>query len=188
LDRESTTRRQSIQLQFSDNNLLASQSDAVRYDAAAAADFIRHELVKAGISFTFETVFSHPSKLDFLHEAQDQGYQVYLYFISTVSPEINISRIKQRVHMGEHDVADEKVRDRYELSLSLLPALARIARRAYLFDNSANDVGIKMCAEIDEQQRIFIPDEDLPWWIVDRFLQHLFSSHTIDVSPEWPLN
>ncbi len=43
---------------------------------AIVADFIRQELIRKKISFSFETVFSHPSKLDLIDLAHKNGYKV----------------------------------------------------------------------------------------------------------------
>lgn len=43
---------------------------------------------------------SHVSKVEFLREAQIQGFKTYLYFVSTVDPDINIARVNYRVSMG----------------------------------------------------------------------------------------
>lgn len=72
------------------------------------SDLIREELLKRDISFTMETVFSHPDKVSFMQRAKDAGYKVYLYFVSTENPEINIKRVEGRVAAGGHDVPTKK--------------------------------------------------------------------------------
>ncbi len=49
------------------------------YLAATVADFLRHQLLAARLSFTFESVMSHRSKLEFLQLAAATGYRTYLY-------------------------------------------------------------------------------------------------------------
>ena len=61
------------------------------YFASVAGDFLRQKLLAQKISFTFETVMSHPSKVELLAEAQRAGYRTYLYFVATEDPAINIS-------------------------------------------------------------------------------------------------
>lgn len=41
----------------------------------------------------YETVFSHPSKLEIIQQARSFGYFVRLFFICTESPRINIDRV-----------------------------------------------------------------------------------------------
>ena len=91
------------------------------YFASVIADFIRQRLLEAKQSFTFESVMSHPSKIEFMRMAQAQGYRTYLYFVSTENPRINIERVAIRVRAGGHPVRDDLVRSRYERSLDLLP-------------------------------------------------------------------
>jgi predicted ABC-type ATPase len=47
--------------------------------ASAISDYIRQQLLDAGISFTFETVMSDRSKIELLALAKAKGYRVYVY-------------------------------------------------------------------------------------------------------------
>jgi predicted ABC-type ATPase len=106
--------------------------------AQVLADFLRKKLLKEKKKFSFETVFSHPSKLDIMRQAAAAGYKVYLYFVSTESPEINIYRVEVRKAKGGHDVNPEKIRSRYKRSLDLLYEAAQIAYQTFFFDNSTD--------------------------------------------------
>ncbi len=106
--------------------------------AQILADFLRKKLVAAKKKFSFETVFSHPSKLEIMREAQSEGYKVYLYFVSTESPEINIFRVALRVKQDGHNVPEDKIRSRYYRSLDLLYEAAQITHQSFFFDNSTN--------------------------------------------------
>lgn len=64
--------------------------------AQIIADFLRKRLLQEKKRFSFETVFSHPSKLDIMRKAREEGYKVYLYFVSTESPVINKFRVQAR--------------------------------------------------------------------------------------------
>jgi predicted ABC-type ATPase len=76
------------------------------YFASVISDFLRQRLLEKGVSFTFETVMSHRSKVEFMREAQARGYRIYLYFVSTENPIINIDRV------GDQKVTDQKVTKR----------------------------------------------------------------------------
>ena len=133
------------------------------YLAMVVADLLREKLLSLKKSFTMETVFSHEDKLTFIERAIKEGYKVYLYFISTESPEINLKRIEGRVKAGGHDVPAEKVVQRYERTMqNLLPAL-RLSYRAYLFDNSGIET-IKV-AEKYTDGSIFL-EEKIPSWVL----------------------
>lgn len=86
--------------------------------------------------FSFETVFSHPSKLDIMRQARENGYKVYLYFVSTESPEINVYRVQLRKEKGGHDVPVDKIKSRYTRSLDLLYEASQLAYQTFFFDNS----------------------------------------------------
>lgn len=45
------------------------------YVASIIASFFREELVKQKLTFSFETVMSHPTKVEFLSEAKLKGYK-----------------------------------------------------------------------------------------------------------------
>ncbi len=118
------------------------------YFAAFLADFIRQSLMNAGISFSMETVMSHPSKLDIMRLAHQKKFRIYLYYVSTESAEINIGRVRTRVKEGGHNVPDEKVRTRYVRSLDNLLEAIKLSNRAYLFDNSGKRY--QLVAEYDQ--------------------------------------
>lgn len=106
--------------------------------AQVVADFLRKKLLTEGKRFSFETVFSHESKLEIMKEARALGYKVYLYFVSTESPEINKARVVSRKAKGGHDVPEDLIEKRYYRSLELLFDACQIAYQAYFFDNSTD--------------------------------------------------
>ena len=70
------------------------------YFASVAVDVLRRHLLERRISFTFESVMSHPGKVELLAQAQQRGYRTYLYYVATDDPEINVSRVRNRVGLG----------------------------------------------------------------------------------------
>ncbi len=104
--------------------------------AQIIADFLRKELIADKRKLSFETVFSHPSKLDIMRQAKEEGYKVYLYFVSTEGPEINKYRVNLRVKEKGHNVPPDKIASRYYRSLDQLYDAAQLAYQAYFFDNS----------------------------------------------------
>jgi predicted ABC-type ATPase len=88
-------------------NILHVNTIVDSYLAADLAEFIRQQLLANDISFTYETVMSHESKLAFLKLAKEKEYKIYLYFIATEDPEINISRVDVRINQNGHAVAPE---------------------------------------------------------------------------------
>lgn len=132
------------------------------YWASVLADFIRHKLLAAKRSFTFETVMSSPDKVAFLHKAQQAGYRSYLYFVATQDPEINVARVQYRVATGGHPVAEDKIRSRYVRSLKLLPEALAYTNRAYIFDNSGSER--VWLAEVTDGIEIEMKTDQMPAW------------------------
>ena len=108
---------------------------------------------------------SHKSKIDFLQTAKEQGYRIYLYFVATEDPEINISRVNVRVAQHGHNVAPDVVIRRYYKSLQQLKAAVKISNRAYIWDNSGT--ASLLIAEITDGEDVAIMDTNkVPNWFV----------------------
>ncbi|SEK34163.1 Zeta toxin [Roseateles sp. YR242] len=118
------------------------------YLASVLADAVRRELLEEAKTFTFETVMSSRDKVDFMKEARERGYRVYLYFVATDDPEINLDRVRRRVMQGGHPVPEAKVRKRYRESIDLMTEACQVAHRAYIFDNSGSKH--KLLVEFEE--------------------------------------
>jgi predicted ABC-type ATPase len=143
------------------------------YLAATVAEFLRQKLLAERASFTFETVMSHRSKVDILKAARLQGYRTYLYFIATETPRINIDRVRLRVSSGGHDVPEDKIVERYERSLQLLPEAIYRSDRAFLFDNSG-DLDQRVCfAEFEGGTRLTLRTSNVPRWFKRSVLDKL---------------
>ncbi len=112
-------------------------SDEERARAAQAeAEARRQACLAARESFSFETVMSHPSKVEILRQARDAGFATALYFVSTEAADLNVARVRQRVALGGHPVPEDRIISRYARTMSLLPAAIDVADRVLLFDNS----------------------------------------------------
>ena len=145
------------------------------YFASVLVDFIRGKLLQAGLTFTFETVMSHPSKVDLLAKAQQAGYRTYLYYVATDAPEINVSRVANRVALKGHDVPSEKIITRYYKSLELLIEAVRHTNRAYIFDNSSNnaDDTHTWLAEITDGRMLELKTNQVPAWFKNAVLDKI---------------
>lgn len=99
------------------------------------ADARRAALIASGKSFVSETVFSHPSKIALIQEAQAARYSVVLLVVCMDQPERLILRVRQRVSEGGHAVPDQRILDRYPRTLTHLKVAVRLADMAMLFDN-----------------------------------------------------
>lgn len=106
------------------------------YHASFVATYLAQKLFESGQSFAFETVMSHPSKLDFLRIAKSQGYKTYLYFIFTDDLNTNLARVQLRVSDGGHGVSPEHTLARATRTFDLLPQAFSLADSAFVIDNS----------------------------------------------------
>ena len=155
-------------------NIQFDVSEIDSYLCARIIDYIRLEFLRLKISFTFETVMSHISKVEFLQEDKRQGFKTYLYYVSTVDPMINIARVKYRVSVGGHPVPEQKIVERYYRSMDLLMQAVDASDRTYLFDNSSNGEKAAFIAEIQSAETLKMnPDvHKLPWWFAEKVLKN----------------
>lgn len=164
-------------LRFNDNKLIFHNVEVNAYFAAVAADFLRQSLLAAGVSFTLETVMSSPDKIALLQQAQAQGFRTYLYYVATEDPDINISRVQNRVGQGGHPVPQDKIVERYHRSLALLFEAIQHTNRAYIFDNSSHDQ--VWLAEITDGNVLEMKAPTMPFW----FKAALWDPFTEDAHP-----
>ena len=152
------------------NNIFKTTAKIDSYLAADLAEFIRQQLLMKGISFTYETVMSHKGKIDFMQQAIDSGFRVYLYYIATEDPEINVNRVNVRIAQEGHSVDPEIIKKRYYKSLeNLLPAV-KATNRAYIFDNSQKQA--RLIAEVTDGQNVVINNLfDIPNWVAQYLYQ-----------------
>lgn len=137
-------------------NTLKVSTKIDSYLAADLAEFIRIEVMDYNLSFSYKTVMSHESKIDFFQKALDKGYRVYLYYIATEDPEININRVNVRVAQNGHSVAPEVIKSRYYRSLHNLKYAVKKTNRAYIFDNSG--AVAQLVAEVTDGVDVKITD------------------------------
>ena len=107
----------------------------VRSEAARAwADARRTALMAERTPFASETVFSHPSKLALIQEAQRHGFTVALYIVALDDPARLLERVAQRVREGGHSVPPERILARYPRTMEHLAQAVRLADVSYLYD------------------------------------------------------
>lgn len=128
-----------IDIFVKENFIVDASKETHSYEGAFIASFIRHLLIAQNKSFSFETVMSHTSKIDEIRQVVSLGYNAYLYFVCIDSPEVNVSRVNNRVEKGGHEVAEDKIIDRYYRTLENLHLALPHCYRAYLFDNSGKE-------------------------------------------------
>jgi predicted ABC-type ATPase len=122
--------------------------------AAHRAAEIREDCLIQRRSLAFETVLSMPDKLEFIRRARERGFFVRVFFVGTDDPSINAKRVALRVMSGGHDVPIRKIVERYARSLTNCVTAARLADRAYVYDNSIESALARLLFRTAEGQLV----------------------------------
>jgi predicted ABC-type ATPase len=130
--------------------------------AAELAEQRRKAALESGAPFAFETVLSTPGKLALFDEARDKGFSVDLIFITTANAAINTERVGFRVAKGGHPVPADKIAERYERAMQLLPSAIQKADTAEVYDNSSSERGPLLVA-MKNGDHLDYDDAGLPW-------------------------
>lgn len=104
--------------------------------ASVFADKLKLQLIKMNRDFVFETVLSTPRNLKLLEQSKKQGAIIDCIYVLTRNPDINVRRVSKRVQQGGHSVPEQKIRDRYERCMKILPELIEICDIVKLIDNT----------------------------------------------------
>lgn len=150
------TRLKSSGIPFINADLIAKElfpdsPEQHSYDAAAIAQHKRENLLLEGRSFCFETVFSHPSKIDFLAKAKALGYEVNMVFIHLVENQLNLARVNQRVSNGGHDVPATKIIERIPRLVAHVKKAIPLCDQVLILDNSSAANPFEIVAVIKNQ-------------------------------------
>ena len=142
------------------------------YDAAILAGQLRLQLLREERTFCFETVFSHPSKIDFVAQAKTLGYEIILVFIHLSDVSLNQARVAQRISEGGHHVPDEKVMSRIPRVLKLIKQTLPLCNQVYILDNSRADNPFQQVAVIRDSQ-INFQQHVMPDWAKELLSDYL---------------
>ncbi|MBZ2436235.1 zeta toxin family protein [Xanthomonas perforans] len=123
----------------------------------------RRQLMAERKSLVTESTFSHPSKVDLVRDAKAAGYEVVLYHVNVRSPNLSVMRVADRVSKGGHPVPEDKIRQRYDRNQPLIREAAKLADRAYIFDNSQLGKAHELSV-ILERGNAIRASENVPAW------------------------
>lgn len=105
-------------------------------EAAVKAEQLRKSMIAEKKDFTFETVLSTERNLLLLKKAKEQGYFVRGIYVLTANVDINVVRVSAREALGGHGVPEDKIRERYDKALALIPELVKVCDILHVYDNS----------------------------------------------------
>lgn len=137
------------------------------YTMALFANFLQDRFMQRGESFSQETVFSHPSKIEALKRAHELGYRTYLYFVATPTPSVNKLRVAGRVAQGGHDVPVDKIVSRYSRSIAQIKGALPYVSRAFFFDNGGSEMVYLGQYTPERGLSLAVGENKLPKWFCE---------------------
>jgi predicted ABC-type ATPase len=116
-------------------NPTLSQTEA---NSAAWREGVRllKRAINEGLDFAFETTLGANTIPRLLMKAAEAGIEIYVWYVGLESAELHITRVKNRVARGGHDISEADIRKRYERSRLNLIELLPVLRGLRMFDNS----------------------------------------------------
>ena len=89
-------------------------------------------------TFAFETTLSGRSYLRLIRQLKKQGYKVHFFFLAVKTVDVALSRVRDRVLKGGHDIPETVIRRRFGRSIKNFFAEYRpLADSWYLFEIQA---------------------------------------------------
>jgi predicted ABC-type ATPase len=140
-------RRQTPTLTVAEANLLAVQRAELEVDA----------LIEAGRDVLVETILSTDKYASGMLRARARGFQIEMIYVSLRDPELHVRRVANRVALGGHDVASDKIVARWERSHANLQRFVPLLDRLLVFDNSDEGGRVKLIAE-KRRRRVIVHD------------------------------
>lgn len=122
------------------SGLSAFQPENVAFDAGRIMLKRLNSLAKQKVSFAFETTLASRFYANWLKELINQGFEFHLLYIWLQSPELAVERVKERVRLGGHTIAEDVIYRRYYKGLKNFKQLyCPIATSWSIFNNSTLD-------------------------------------------------
>jgi predicted ABC-type ATPase len=118
-----------------------------------------HQFAGKGIDFAFETTLSGKLYVNLLKSLKAKGYRIHLFFLWIPNSGLAISRIKNRVAEGGHDVPAEDVIRRFNRSIANFFRLYQPLSDSWLLFNNAESNPI-LIAQM-KSGRMTLMDRDL---------------------------
>lgn len=121
---------------YSNADDVVSSTGMSYLEAARQVEERRLNSIRNREDFSFETVLSSDHSMNIIRRAKEAGYFVKCFFVLTVSPELNVHRVKSRVESGGHDVDAETIVRRYSKSLGNIKELLTLCDILHIYDNT----------------------------------------------------
>jgi predicted ABC-type ATPase len=123
--------------------------------------------VRRRVSFAFEATLSGRGHIVLLRQLRAKGYRIHIFFLWVRSVDLALSRVRERVSRGGHDVPEAVVRRRFDRSMrNFLAHYRQLADNWILFENSGSTPAV---IALDEDRKVRIMDEKLYSGLVKRY-------------------
>jgi predicted ABC-type ATPase len=115
--------------------------------------------MKQGVDFGFESTLSGRGHLRLIRQLKKAGYEIHFFFLWVPKVALAISRVKERVLRGGHDVPEVVVRRRFGRSIANFLVYYRpVADSWMLFDNTGV---LPVVVASGENNRVRVVEEKL---------------------------
>lgn len=108
------------------------------YTAMMSTTQLVRDYILGGKGFIYETVFSHPDKIELIKLTKENGFKIIIIYVSTLNPNINILRVQKRVAQGGHNVPQEKITARYYRCVQNIELGKKLADQFIEINNSTD--------------------------------------------------
>lgn len=147
-----------------DTDKITARLGGDKLEGGKEAVRIINDCLEKGENFTQETTLSGQKTLKTILAARKKGYSIVLHYIAVSSAEESLSRIKNRVRKGGHDIPETDVQRRFDKRFDDLLRVLPYCDEALLWDN---ENGFKPVACYFESVFHFMDEENnLPDWIM----------------------
>ena len=96
------------------------------------------QAITSGHDYRFETTLGGRTIAQLLEQAARSGHRLHLWFCGLASADLHLRRVRNRVAHGGHDIPEEKIRERWNLSRENLIRLLPLIDHLRVYDNSAD--------------------------------------------------
>lgn len=120
--------------------LMAANPEMTLDEANAAAWRVGKERLETAIesrtNFNFETTLGGATITRLLTKAHTNGLRVRVWYCGLRDAELHIARVRARVLRGGHDIAEKKIRERFDASRNNLCSILPSLNELMIYDNS----------------------------------------------------
>jgi predicted ABC-type ATPase len=121
------------------------------------------------VSFGFETTLSGRGYVALLRRLKAEGYEIHMFFLWLKSVDLAVSRVRERVSRGGHDIPEHIIRRRFERSArNFLLHYRPLAHVWTFFDNSGETPKV---VALGKDQKVRIINKGIYTALINRYGQ-----------------